>query len=31
MPELKIKSCPFCGSKVTVENISPKDADEDNL
>lgn len=24
--ELKIKPCPFCGSKVTLENINPKDA-----
>jgi len=29
MPELKIKPCPFCGSKVTVENINSKDADEE--
>lgn len=29
MPELKIKPCPFCGSKVTVDNINPKDADEE--
>ena len=26
MPKLKIKPCPFCGSKVTVENIG---ADEE--
>lgn len=24
-----IKPCPFCGSKVTLENINPKDADEE--
>lgn len=29
MAELKIKPCPFCGSKVTVENINLKDADEE--
>lgn len=27
MTKLKIKPCPFCGSKVTVENINPKEAD----
>lgn len=29
MIELRIKPRPFCGSKVTVENISHKDADEE--
>lgn len=29
MAKLEIKPCPFCCSKVTVENISPKDADEE--
>lgn len=29
MPELRIKPCPFCGSKVTVDNINPKEADEE--
>lgn len=24
-----IKPCPFCGGKVTLENINPKDADEE--
>ena len=28
MVKMDLKPCPFCGSKVTVENISPKDADE---
>lgn len=26
---LKIKPCPFCGNEVTLENINPKEADEE--
>ena len=29
MPELRIKPCPFCGSEVTLENINPKEVDEE--
>lgn len=29
MAKLKIKPCPFCDSKVILENINPKDADEE--
>lgn len=29
MTKLKIKPCPFCGSEVTLENINPKEADEE--